>query len=327
MTDLIDRYVYDVTRRLPEHQRQDVGRELRSEIEAMTDDEASGKKPGVKHVHTVLVRMGDPAELASQYQERQRYIIGPVYYGLYVELLKTLLLVVVPVILFFTFTGRLASVNEHFVGTLLHTVGAGVEVAMHIFFWTTLSFWLVERYAAPQLTLDEKWTPDKLPKLPGDQRISKSDVMIGITWSVIAVWASAMQIPEMNRMFAPEVPLFFAPAMWPYWTFALLGISLISLGAEIMKLIVGGWTKAMVIVIALANVLVIGFFTSLIVFVKPVANPEFTALISRLLGRPDAATGMELGVKIFVAVVVLISLYEIYAAVRSYVMSKRRVLK
>lgn len=327
MSDWIDRYVYDVTRRLPERQRHDVGRELRAEIEAMAEDEATGGNPRKKHIHAVLERMGDPARLADQYQERQRYIIGPLYYGLYGELLKTLLLIVVPIVLFFTFTGRIASVNEHFVETILHTVGAGVEVAVHMFFWITLSFVLVERYLTSQISHDEKWTPDTLPKLPGDQRISKSDAMIGMTWSVIAVWASAMQIPELNRMFAPDVPLFFAPAMWPYWTLALLVISLISLGAEIMKLVIGGWTRAMVIIITFANLLAIGYFTSLIVFVSPVANPEFTTLISNLLNRPDTAASTEIGIKIFIATVVLISLYEIVIAVKRYSMSKRRGTK
>jgi len=196
-----------------------------------------------------------------------------------------------------------------------------------VFFWVTISFMLVERFITDKPTEDGMWTPEQLPKLPQRQRVSKSDAMVGIAWSSIAIWATAMQIPEMNRMFVPEVPLFFAPAMWPYWTLALFGISLLSLGAEIMKLIVGGWTKAMVIVITAANILVIGFFTSLIVFIKPVANPEFTSLISRLLDRPDAAMGMETAVKIFVASVVLISLYEIYVAVRSYVISKRRETK
>ena len=249
MTDLIERYVHDVTRRLPERQRQDVGRELRSEIEAMAEDEASGKKPGAKHVHAVLMRMGDPAKLADQYQERQRFIIGPVYYGMYVQLIKTLLLILLPIVAFFTFTGRLATVNESFLGTFFHTAGAAFEVGLHVFFWVTISFMLVERFITDKPTEDGMWTPEQLPKLPQRQRVSKSDAMVGIAWSSIAIWATAMQIPEMNRMFVPEVPLFFAPAMWPYWTLALFGISLLSLGAEIMKLIVGGWTKAMVIVI------------------------------------------------------------------------------
>lgn len=326
MTDLIERYVYDVTRRLPERQRRDVGDELRTEIEAMAEDEAAGKRPAKKHIHAALLKMGDPSLLADQYQERQRYIIGPVYYDVYVQLLKTLLLILVPVVLFFTITGRLASVNEHFVMTLLYTVGVAIEVTLHVFFWVTISFIAVERFAGIKPDIGDAWTPEQLPKLPGEQRITKTDAMVGMTWSTIAIWASLMQIPEINRLFAPNIPLFFAPDMWPWWTLALLAISVLSLGAEIMKLIVGGWTKAMVIVITLSNLLAIGYFISLVTFIQPVANPEFTSLIGKLLDRPDAAAGMEVAVKVFVVSVVAISLYEIYIAVRGYIRSKRRTI-
>lgn len=321
--NLVDRYVYDVTRRLPEKQRGDVGKELRAEIEAMIDDEAASKKPIKKHIYTVLLKMGDPAELADRYQDRQRYIIGPVYYGMYVQLLKMLMLIVIPIILFFTFTGRLASVNESMISAIFHTIGAGLEVGVHIFFWVSVSFFLVERYVNIKQSELQTWTPDQLPKLPNEQHITKTDAMLGIAWSVVAVWATAMQIPDVHRLFASDVPLFFSPAMWPNWTLALLLLSIVSLATETMKLIIGGWTRTMVAVITVTNFIVITYFLSLIAFVKPVANPEFTSLIGRLLSRPDVASGVDMGIKIFVASVVLISLYEIFTATKSYMMSKK----
>lgn len=322
--NLIDRYVFDVVRRLPEHQREDVGRELRVEIEAMAEDETVSKKPSKKHIYNVLMRMGDPALLADQYAERQRYIIGPLYYEMYLQVLKTVLLIVIPIITFLTFTGKLATVNDHFIMSLIYSVGAGIEVAMHVFFWVSLTFFLVERYSDGKDMKTEAWTPDKLPMLPVKQQISKTDALVGVAWSVLAVWACIMQIPDVHRMIAPEVPLFFAGDMWPYWTLTLLGLSLLSLIAEVLKLIIGGWTGLMTTIIVFTNTVVITFFISVINFVKPVVNPEFTAAVSRVLNESDVTSGMDFSIKVFIAVVVIVSLYEIVEAVKCYVIAKRR---
>lgn len=132
--NLAERYIYDVIRRLPERQRDDVGNELRAEIEAMIEDEAQGKKPTKKHEYAVLTRMGSPAQLSDQYLERQRYIIGPMYYEKYWQILRTLLYIIVPIIVFFTLTAQLATAGDHVVASILGALGAGFEVALHIFF-------------------------------------------------------------------------------------------------------------------------------------------------------------------------------------------------
>lgn len=322
--NVIDRYVYDVIRRLPERQQEDVGKELRVEIEAMAEDEARGKRPTKKQVYDVLMRMGDPAVLADQYAERQRYVVSPLYFATYAQLLKTLLLIVVPIIIFLTFTGKLATVNDHIFILFIYSIGVGVQVAVHIFFWVTLTFFLVERYGDKKDIPTETWTPDKLPALPGKQKISKTDALAGVAWSVLAIWATALQIPDVHKLFASDMPLFFAPEMWPYWTVLLLILSVLSLGAEIMKLVIGGWTGLMTAVITVVNVLLIGYFVSLISFVAPVANPEFTSVVAKLLNEPDVTAGVDIAVKVFVVSVVVIGLYEIVDAVRKYVMSKRR---
>ncbi|MFP3360968.1 hypothetical protein R0K17_27025, partial [Planococcus sp. SIMBA_143] len=42
-------------------------------------------------VREVLVSLGDPAVLASNYQDRPMHLIGPRYYDLYISLLKIIL--------------------------------------------------------------------------------------------------------------------------------------------------------------------------------------------------------------------------------------------
>lgn len=153
---LVDRYVYDVTRQLPEKQRDDVARELKTEILEMVDGEAKGKKPTKKHEYDVLLRLGRPSQLADSYRDRPRYVIGPEYYESYVELLKTLLVVVLPIIAFLTFTTQLMVSRDSIVVNFIQAAGASFEVGLHIFFWTTAIFFVLDKTLAGTRYREEK---------------------------------------------------------------------------------------------------------------------------------------------------------------------------
>jgi hypothetical protein len=89
MSTLTDRYVWDVTRRLPASRRDDIERELRSTIADMA--EAADER-------TALVELGDPARLAAEYRSGGRALIGDDLYPEYVRQLRRWLTIVVPVI-------------------------------------------------------------------------------------------------------------------------------------------------------------------------------------------------------------------------------------
>jgi hypothetical protein len=72
MSSLIDRYLYDITKRLPEKSRADVERELRSNIEDMLPED-----PTDDDVVRVLTELGSPAKLSAAYRSNPRYLISP----------------------------------------------------------------------------------------------------------------------------------------------------------------------------------------------------------------------------------------------------------
>jgi hypothetical protein len=76
--NLIDAYVYEVTRRLPLKSREDIALELRSIIDDMLPD-----NPTEEEIKDALSKLGDPAVLASRYLERPMYLIGPKVYDIY----------------------------------------------------------------------------------------------------------------------------------------------------------------------------------------------------------------------------------------------------
>jgi hypothetical protein len=77
---LIEIYIQEVTRRLPEKSREDIALELRSTIEDMLPDDY--KEEDVK---SVLEKLGNPATLASGYRDQPMHLIGPRYFDVYYQ--------------------------------------------------------------------------------------------------------------------------------------------------------------------------------------------------------------------------------------------------
>lgn len=315
---LIERYVYDVTRRLPEKQRDEVSRELLSEIHDMVEDRAKGRVPTKKQVQSVLGEMGSPSKLADGYREKPGYLIGPEYYEAYVSLLKTLLLVIVPILLFIVWMSEALSSGHSILTMGTRLFGVAFGVSLHIFFWTTVSFWIVQKMANGRPSADD-WTPNDLPNLPPPQEIGRSESFIAIAWSAFAIVATVSQIPAVHQLLnRSDTPQFFAPSMWSGWTLGLLLMATLGLAAELWKLYVRGWTRSTVGVIIAVNIATIIFFWLLMTSVDPIVNPALTQLIADSLQSSDIVSSITLGVRIVVYFIIALCVWEIGEAIYKY---------
>lgn len=75
--EMIERYIYEVVRRVPSEARE----EIRMEIGALIEDMQNGEGLSVQ---AVLEKLGDPAVFARRYRGDRDYLIGPEYYDDYV---------------------------------------------------------------------------------------------------------------------------------------------------------------------------------------------------------------------------------------------------
>ena len=64
--DLIERYLYAITRRLPAKQCADVAEELRTLISDMLDERCGNLPPTAKDVRVVLTELGTPGEVVRK---------------------------------------------------------------------------------------------------------------------------------------------------------------------------------------------------------------------------------------------------------------------
>jgi hypothetical protein len=188
--ELINRYVYQVGRRLPKRLRGDVEAELRSllldALEERTGRQASDESAFSEDDQVaILEEFGPPAQMAAKYQPQPKYVIGPKVYDLY--------LVVVAAVIG---AGLLASVVSTAVSGFyanpgpvdaLELLGQGwtrfFDIALSGFGTTTLVFAVLERVIpGDELKLDDEreWNPRDLPVIEEHEQVKPAGLIVQI---------------------------------------------------------------------------------------------------------------------------------------------------
>ena len=125
--ELMDRYVYQVVRRLPKDQRDDVSMELKELIGDMAEEKGS--------VREALVALGDPAEFAKKYAGESRYLIGPLYIDTYWKVLKIALMCVLIAVFSITLA---QGIIERYEPGLFTDLGSIIGFFTHIFWQVSI---------------------------------------------------------------------------------------------------------------------------------------------------------------------------------------------
>ena len=253
-TTLTDRYVAAAMRTVPEKQRDDLGTELRASIDDQIDARVENGEPHSDAERAVLTELGDPDKLAAGYTDRPLYLIGPRYYLDWWRLLKLLLLIVLPSAAFGIALAKTLAGDGigEVVGTVVVTL---ISVFVHLVFWTTLVFAIVERSGARAgRELTTAWTVDQLPE-PSPRGVGFSDMVASLVF--LAVAAGAI-IWDLTIGFIPDyvvpgdAPLsFLNPGLWPWWIAGLFVIMALEATLAVVVYLVGRWTPALAVVNAI----------------------------------------------------------------------------
>ncbi|PFU25369.1 HAAS signaling domain-containing protein [Bacillus cereus] len=280
--NLIDLYIQEVAKRLPEKNREDITLELRSTIDDMLPEDYNEKD-----VKSVLEKLGSPVSLANGYLDRPMHLIGPRYFNVYTTLLKMIIPIAAVIAL-------ISMVAENFIGysgdqavlnVILQLIGKGIggifEVGLHVFFWLTLVFVILERTdkdkgIEPLTTSLKKWTPDDLKNIsyiPKKKAISKFEVFGGLMWT--AVWATlyfyANYLVGVYNGTANGLkfvsPTFNQDVLLQYWPIVVIMI-VFEICISLYKLVQGQWTQRLAIGNAILQI------AGTIVFIVIVVNPH-----------------------------------------------------
>lgn len=292
---LIDIYIQEVTRRLPEKNREDIALELRSTIEDMLPEDYTEKE-----VKEALKDLGNPALLASGYADRPMHLIGPRYFDMYMTLLKMIIPIVAIVVLIVVITENILTYSgeEAILGTILsimgHSIWGMISSSIQTFFWITIVFAILERTdtskeKSPLTPNWKEWTPDDLKSIPHirkEKKISKVEVFGGLLWIAIfvAVYFNASHLIGVYEKIEGKlqfiIPTFNQEVLHSYWFIVLVAI-VIEVILVLYKFVTSQWTHKVAILNTVRQV--VSIIVLIIIFNNnSLVNVEFYAYLEDL---------------------------------------------
>lgn len=276
--DLVERYIYAVTKRMPRKQQEDVTMELKGLIEDMLLERCGGEQPTEKEIREVLTELGSPYELYARYDEdADKCLIGQPYYSTYKFVLKTVLCAVVCGLVVACTILQIMDPKQ-WMEFLNNLIGSVCEGLLSGFAAVTLIFAVMQ---AKGWKMSEKLELDELPSVPKKKaQISAFECAISIGF--IAVFLVVfLAVPQtFSAVFTQTgelVPIFDTQVIRSNWyilaLFALAGIL-----RESVKIVEKRYSKKVLITAAATNA--VSVVMSIIWLCRAdIINSEFIAKI------------------------------------------------
>jgi hypothetical protein len=310
-----DRYVSATVSALDDAQRSDVERELRATIEDMVQARADAGEPPADAERAVLTELGDPMRLAAGYSGRPLHLVGPGVYPEWLRLVRVLLAVVVPISVVGNLVARLfvEDLTTTDIGSLVvGGLAMAVTVAVHVVFWTTLVFVVLERTGHSSL---DTWTPDQLPDTGDPGRVGFGETAASVVFLVLVGLALVWQQTSSPVMSGGETVPVLDPALWSGWVPWLLVVLLAQAVLAVVVFRQGRWTRTLA---GTSLLLDLAFAVPLLVLLR--SGDLFNdAFVDRLVseGWADAERDLTVSTTIGVLVVLVWSIVETLRRVRA----------
>lgn len=266
---VINRYIYAVTKGLPEKSRKEISSELKSLIDDMMDGMDNTLSEEEK-IDKVLRELGNPEELANRYRGKERYLIGPNYFDKYLFVMKIVVLSIFIGISIASGLGVIFSIESigkmigGYISTLFFAILQGAA-------WVTLIFAALEYKEISVETGMEQgiWEPSQLPELP------EKKALISRGESVVSIIITTIFLPLM--FFYPEaigiyykvggefnfIPFFNIEGLAPFKIIIFL-VFTINILIELIKIIKGRWTMKIAVITTGLNVISAALFVNVI---------------------------------------------------------------
>ncbi|WP_025724859.1 hypothetical protein [Acholeplasma granularum] len=252
MNKMIEKYIYSVTRRCKPEARDEIKKELESNILDMLQD-----KPNYtdKDIDDVLHQLGNPIDVAYSYQDEPVYLINPKFYQDYITIIK---FGIITSTIIAVITGIIESVitlnaNEPYeiIGLLLSSIISNIaSYSIFIFAFITLIF---ASYNIPKIKtkVDERlknWkisdlsnVPKEIPNIEFKSRIPTlfgmiiSTIVMITLGIVFLVYYDSIFILVLNGVKTQVLN----PIYKPVFTIYIIGIIVLNLISYIYKFYVG----------------------------------------------------------------------------------------
>lgn len=289
--DLLNRYVYDVTRRLPEKQRAEIDKELRGLISDMLVERLGEAEPSRGDVEAVLMELGNPADLADNYRGTRRYLIGPDYFDRYASILKLVAGAVFLGISIALAVSYAVNPPDSIVTAFSRYLSSVLGAMLQVFAWVTGGFAIAEynREDAGKAAARETWSVAKLPELPAKAAtIKRVDPLINIGFNVVFI-AILNFAPELlgsisisDGQVSYLVPLFQLDVLRSALP-VINALFALSIFKECYKIYVGKWTRGLALCNAALNAAVLVLVAFVFHPSAPIWNPDMMPVLQQII--------------------------------------------
>lgn len=305
--DLIERYIYAATKRLPEKQREDVAQELRGLIDDMLTERCGGVTPTEKDIRIVLLELGTPQELAAQYDEDiKKCLIGQPYYNTYKFVLKVVLIAAAGGITMANVLLQLIEPQEWYVA-IASWLAMVFNCLLAAFAIVTLLFAF---FYHKGIRISESFNLDNLPPVPKKtQEIAKWECVAGIVFCVLFM-ILFLFVPQVFGFFIDRngirIPMFDVSVLRSTW-YIILPFAACGIIREIVQLMENRYCRRVMTVSLVTNSIsaalgiwwLIGF---------DLINPEFLANIAAIFEGENFMISMFSNFQLFFLFVLLFAL-------------------
>lgn len=315
MNEMIERYIYDVTRRLPENERGEIKRELEASITDMLPD-----NPSRQDITAVLTKLGSPRILAEQYRQKPQYLISPAMFDNYISVLKAVTAIVAVV------CGCIGVVLALSSGSIVQVISSGIamafEGALQTALWITVGFVIAEKCGYKQ-----EWKLEDLPQLPTGIKISRSSSIAGMIMSVfLPVLFIAMIIREESFFIfvrGADIITPLSQAALERFIPYLVMLGVLGFIVNGFRLYWAKWNIPLCVINAIYNVVWAGVVISALNW-PDLISTEFLEYMSTIAGEADILRYIGIGALITSVVIIVIAIIEIATGIRNTWKSTRK---
>ncbi|EAP98195.1 hypothetical protein JNB_14563 [Janibacter sp. HTCC2649] len=312
-TTLTDRYVWTVTRHLPDDVGPDVAQELRGTIADAVDGKVDAGADPAAAEQEAIAELGDPDALARHYGGRPNYLIGPGLYPDYLRLMRLLPPIVLPIVLVANLIGRLTASDDNWGSILLDSWVVVLTVGVHLGFWVTLTFALIE-WHRPETDRDRPlsdWKPDQLSTEVPWRAVGLTETAFSAGFAFVLAAVVAWQFTGVSG----DAIQVLNPHLALVWEIALVALLALDGVLALMVWQSGRWTP----VLAALNVATNAASATLLVWL--LSRGELLTDLPTVLGeRFGWSTDWAIPTALVAAGIVLVSLWE---CVESVVKARR----
>lgn len=237
---LTERYIGATIRSLRPEAQDDVRAELEASIADAIDARVDQGESPVDAERAVLTELGDPGVLAAGYADMPLHLIGPKYFLAWWRLLK-LLLIIVPACAFGgVLLGQLIA-GAPTGGVIGSAVVAALGSIVHVGFWVTLVFVILERTGADT---GARWSVDQLPD-EGHSGTARADLIASLV--MLALFAGLLLWDQLRGWVPSEgAPMsILNPGLWPWGIGALILLLVVEAALALAVFARGRWTMTL----------------------------------------------------------------------------------